>query len=395
MDYYDVTVVGAGVCGLIVSQKIAEQGYRVCVIEAKQDVGIETKCSALYSVRGIKKLGLKLEDALILNVIRGGRFFSPSGKTITAHSNKDRAFVVEKKLFDKFLAREAAKSGVEFKFKTIAVEAKIDNEVKLKTEGLHHNIIKSKILVLAEGVKRRISKNLGFKSYNRFVSACRVEIDKAEIDEDIAEMYFTNKYAKGFYAWLLHRGETCEIGIGVERGDPWYYLMKFIRENSIANRKIKGKSFLEIARGFIPTDYPSECVRDRVAIVGDACAQNKASTGGGVVTGGICANILANACIKALENENFSKKFLKKEYKDKWREEIGKELEIHAMLREGFNSLSDEEIDTLFEIAISENLQDVLIKLPDTDRPSEFLNEIAKNDKLIEKFQRILNISIS
>ena len=214
MDYYDVTVVGAGVCGLIVSKKIAEQGYRVCVIEAKQDVGIETKCSALYSVRGIKKLGLKLEDVLILNVIRGGRFFSPSGKTITAHSNKDRAFVVEKKLFDKFLAREAAKSGVEFKFKTIAVKAKIDNEVKLKTEGLHHNIVKSKILVLAEGIKRRISKNLGFKSYNRFVSACRVEIDKAEIDEDIAPGIFLGGEGLGIPVESLEPFARCPGQVG-------------------------------------------------------------------------------------------------------------------------------------------------------------------------------------
>ncbi|RLG56892.1 MAG: hypothetical protein DRN95_06235 [Candidatus Hydrothermarchaeota archaeon] len=385
---YDVAIIGGGVCGLIAGKEIAKESYDVCIIEEHQDAGIPTHCSALYSIRGLKQVGIRLEDELIANIIRGGRFYSPSGKEIFAYSKQDRAIVAEKKMFDKYLARETARAGAEIKFRTIAKDVEISDEVKVKVEGLHKGLIKSKLLINAEGLRRRIAKKLGFKTFEKFVTACRVEVEKIEVEEDVAEMYLGNKFAHGFYAWILPKGDVYEVGLGTAKGNPWDYLLEFMKNN----KKIKGKSMLEVARGFIPTDYPSESVKERVLLVGDVCAQNKATTGGGVVTGGICAKVAGKACVKALSEENFSKDFLKREYEDRWREEIGKELEIHAMLREGFNSLSDEEIDMLFDIAMSENLQDVLIKLPDTDRPSEFLNEIAKNNKLIEKFQRILNI---
>jgi len=136
MDY-DVVIVGGGPIGLIAAKEIAGAGYKACVIEEHQEIGYPVQCSGLYSISGLKALGLTLNESIISNTIKGGRFCSPLGKEFTAYSNVERARVVEKKLFDKYLAKRAARAGAEFKLKTEVKTVAINNGVTVKTDGIY------------------------------------------------------------------------------------------------------------------------------------------------------------------------------------------------------------------------------------------------------------------
>ncbi|NOZ82821.1 MAG: hypothetical protein GXN98_03255, partial [Euryarchaeota archaeon] len=94
---------------------------------------------------------------------------------------------------------------------------------------------------------------------------------------------------------------------------------------------------------------------------------------------------------RALEEEDFSAGFLKQAYERRWREELLKELEAHALLRELMVKLEDEELDRLFRLAIQEDLPSLMVKFPDTDRPSEFLRELMQN----QRFARFLEQALS
>jgi geranylgeranyl reductase family protein len=394
--YYDVIVIGGGPAGLIAAKKVASAGFKVCVIEEHQEIGYPSKCSGLFSVSGLKSLKLDLDPSLISTTIKGGRFYSPEGREIVAYSDVERARVVERKLFDKFLAREAARAGAEIKLRTRADKVNIGSNVSVHIKGVEGRAeLQSAILVGADGVGSNVARWVGMKTPSKVVAAAQVEVEEAEVEPDIAEVYFGREYAPNFYGWILPKGEVYEVGVGVrapEGKTPMQYLKKFIAEHPIAKRKITGKSFLEVNIGAIPVGYPVETARERVLLVGDAAGQTKASTGGGVITGGIAAQIAGSACIKALEEEDFSADFLRREYEDKWQKELGLELRVHAALRELFDSLSDDDLEYLFQLAIDEKVSELMVKYRDTDRPSEFVRELLKKERMVDALQKFLDV---
>jgi digeranylgeranylglycerophospholipid reductase len=394
---YDVVIIGGGPCGLIASREIARNGNRVLIIEEHQEIGYPVQCSGLYSVSGLKTLGLKIGKDLIANTIKGGRFFSPSCKEILAYSDKERARVVEKKLFDKYLAREAARAGVEIKLKTRALGLKREKDIHVSIDGPGgREKIKSPLVIGADGVRSNVARWCGLETPEKIVAAAQVEVEDVEVESDVAEMYFGREYAPNFYAWILPKGEVYEVGVGVRNGSapPRKYLEKFIRQHPVASKKIKGKSIIEFNMGGFPLAVSKNTVSDGIMIVGDAAGQTKASTGGGVITGGIASMIAGAAANKALEARDYSEEFLRREYELKWKEELGFELKVHEALRNMFDSMSDEQLDSLFDLAIEAHVNEIMVKYSDTDRPSEFLRELLAEERMLEVMQKFLDFPL-
>jgi geranylgeranyl reductase family protein len=394
MDF-DCIVIGGGSAGLLASREIASTGHSVCVIEEHQEIGYPVKCSGLFSISGLKELGIKPKQSFVSSTIKGGRFYSPSGEELLAYSDKERAHVVERKLFDKHLAREAIRAGAKIKLRTRATDIKADGKVKVAVDGLEgEETLKSYLLIGADGIGSNVARARGIKTPKKVVACAQIEVENAEIEDDIAEMYFGREYAPNFYAWILPKGDVYEVGVGGRGKEhtPIELLKKFISDHPIASKKIKSESMLEVNIGGIPLGYPEETIADRTMIVGDAASQVKSSTGGGVITGGIAARIAGRAAVKALDEKEFSKEFLKREYEDKWKSEIGSELRAHFTLREIFDNLGDEDLDELFKIANEEDIPKLMVQFENTDRPSEFVKELLKNERMLEKLQDFMDL---
>ncbi len=394
---YDVVIVGGGPCGLIAGREIARGGYRVVIVEEHQEIGYPVQCSGLYSISGLKSLDLNPSEDIIASTIKGGRFYSPSGREIFAYSNTERARVVEKKLFDKYLAREAARAGAEIRPKTRVLGLERGRELSIKIEGPDGGEeLKSHLVIGADGVRSNVARWCGLPLPKKIVAAAQVEIDEVEVEDDVAEMYFGRDYAPNFYAWVLPKGDVCEVGVGVRGGSmpPRKYLEKFMREHPIASKKIKGKSILEVNLGGFPLSVSEKTVSRGVMIVGDAAGHTKASTGGGVITGGIAARIAGTAAIKSLEANDYSEEFLRREYQDKWEKEIGFELKVHEALRNMFDSLSDAQLDSLFDLAIEARVNEIMVKYQDTDRPSAFVRDLMADERMVEVMQKFLDFPL-
>lgn len=390
---YDVIIVGGGPVGLIASKEIAGAGYSVCVIEEHQEIGYPVQCSGLYSIRGLKTLGLTLDDSIISNTIKGGRFYSPAGKEFTAYSNLERARVVEKKLFDKYLAKESSMAGAELKLKTEVTGVACGKEVRVSTSGIYgEETLASRLIIGADGVRSTVARQLGLKTPKKIVAGIQVEVDKVDTEKDTAEVYFGRRYAPNFYAWILPKDGTYEVGLGVRKAEAPLkeYLRRFMKQHPVASKKILSKSIVEMNLGAFPVAGAEKTVAERTLIVGDAAGHVKASTGGGVITGGIAARIAGKACVKALEEENYSYSFLKEHYEDKWKAEIGLELQVHEALRGLFDSLSDEELEGFFDLAIDERIDELMVKYQDTDKPSQFVKELFKKERVLKAFEKYL-----
>ena len=58
-EYFDVAVIGAGSSGLIAAHEVAKYGLRVVVLEEDGIVGRPERCAGLYSVEGLRRIGVE------------------------------------------------------------------------------------------------------------------------------------------------------------------------------------------------------------------------------------------------------------------------------------------------------------------------------------------------
>ncbi len=386
----DAVVVGGGPAGLIAARDLAGAGYRVVVVEEHPEIGVPVQCSGLFSLRGLRELELAPPEDAVCGVIRGGRFHSPGGEVLTAHSPQDRALVVERHAFDRYLAAQAIDAGAELMLSTRVRKVQVSSqEAGIALPG---RVLKAHLIIGADGVRSIVARSCGLYSRPELVGAAQLELRAEAQEEDIADLFFGREWAPGFYAWVLPKGDNLLAGVGVSgvRRTPLSYLRHFL-EHHPAVRHLNPGRCIALHRGCIPVSLPRATCGDRVLLAGDAGSFVKASTGGGVITGGISARLAAEAAIRALEEEDFSASFFRESYERRWREELLRELEAHALLRELMLSLGDREIDRLFRLAIDEDLPAIMVRFPDTDRPSEFLRELMNNQRLAGFLQQVLS----
>jgi len=162
-------------------------------------------------------------------------------------------------------------------------------------------------------------------------------------------------------------------------------LDKFVDENFPRSRRADRKTGLITTGGPIP----KTCLQSFMA-VGDAAGQTKPTTGGGVVTGGICALVAARAAATALERQDTSLKLLSNLYEFEWRKLLGSEFSKMSTARRIYNMLSDSTLDELFKIVLKENLTEEIESSGDIDFQSSILTKLAKKPSVMKIVPRIV-----
>lgn len=81
MNNYDIAVVGAGPVGSTFARYMAEEGFKVGLMERKRKIGVPLQCAGLVGKK-IKKLNV-LPDEFVLNKVCGAHLHSPSGEVLS------------------------------------------------------------------------------------------------------------------------------------------------------------------------------------------------------------------------------------------------------------------------------------------------------------------------
>ncbi|MCE7699035.1 MAG: NAD(P)/FAD-dependent oxidoreductase, partial [Methanobacterium paludis] len=111
MSNYDIVVVGAGPVGSTFARYMAEEGFKVGIMERKKEVGVPLQCAGLVGKK-IKKLNI-VPDEFILNKVYGAYLHSPSGTVLSVSKKEPEAYVLDRVAYDKFLAELAVDKGAE------------------------------------------------------------------------------------------------------------------------------------------------------------------------------------------------------------------------------------------------------------------------------------------
>ena len=295
---------------------------------------------------------------------------SPSGyefKLDESHAGSEVGYVLERHLFDKALARDAAAAGAKIMMRTSCTGVIRENGklVGIKAKSMGEKIeIRAKAIVAADGYESQVGRWAGIDTklgMNDIDSCLQYRMVNADVDPEYCEFNIGTSIAPGGYLWIFPKGNgVANVGIGVmaklcKDAEPKKYLDKFIAEDP----RFKNSQPVEVVAGMVSICPGLDCaVGDNVILVGDAARIIDPITGGGICHAcrtGMYAGLVLTECAK---KGDFSKKALMP-YEKMWRDRMEDKLYRNWMAKERLAELDDKTIDELVKLISGSDIKEV------------------------------------
>ncbi|MGF3523300.1 MAG: NAD(P)/FAD-dependent oxidoreductase, partial [Candidatus Bathyarchaeia archaeon] len=341
----------------------------VSVFEEHPQVGVPSHCAGHLSIKSLKNLGLyPLPKNVLENEFSGANFYSPNGTKFTVCLSKPVTCVVNRELFDKYLAEKAQAMGVKYfvssRVSSLIIEDAYVRGVRVTKHGQPDDQVKANIVIDAEGVSARLLRQTGLSPFSRdhLIYAVEAELENVcNVKEHEVEVYVGNDYAPGFYAWLIPRLDgTAKLGLAVKKGNPKEFLQRLVRKHPVVSKQLCNARFLRINFHAIPLGGPiKKAYANGFLAVGDCASQVKSTTGGGVIFSVTCARIAAEVASHALKAGDVSEASLQM-YRQRVQDAFGFDSKIMLKLRDFFNKLSDEQLNNALNFAKKTGLASAL-----------------------------------
>lgn len=397
MRDFDVAVIGAGPAGSTVAYELARAGWSVLLAEEHHKVGNPVQCAGLVSHRVLEMAGTQ---KMVTHRLGGASIWSPSMKRLQFQAGETRAYVLSREELDFLLAERAAKAGAEVEsgWRFDGLErapggASGGFVLEFKTfEG--QTRVKVKLLVGADGVSSTVARSLRLRRPIEILPAYETEIPFGDADPEEVEIYTGSAIAPGFFGWSVPDG-TGNIRVGVamkaRRGmvalDGYRNLIRIMEKRY--GRPLP-RPIGMIVSG-IPVGMVPRTSTDGGLLVGDAAAQVKPLSGGGIFTGMRCAQILGGVASQALSQGDLSGARLG-EYDRLWKDELGQEFDRALFFRRLFVKLSDTDLDRLIGILGERKLLSTIVAFGDIDFPTLTARELLRQSpSLLRLFPKALS----
>lgn len=379
---YDAIIAGAGPAGLLAATRIAEGGNNVLVLEEHKRIGEPDHCAGLLSSSGLESLNLKPPDEAVQNLVTGARIFAPSGDSILIERGQREAIVIDRRRFDLWLSEIARKKGVD-----ITTESKVKEITSSKADT---RLIKTpaqtyetKVCLIAEGARSVLSKSAGFPiiSKRSRLPAYQYEVKGVDIEEDLVEMFYGRQFAPGFFAWIIPlRDGRARVGLA-STSKSKVRLDSALKHHPIISERMKGAEKVRGLGGIVLVGKPvSRLSSDGLAIVGDTAGMVKATTGGGIVIGGLTARIAGESVASALQQGVVTAKTLSK-YDKLCKSRYYRELQTMYLAQKALTSLTDKGLDSVVRDAQAMGLLETVRKEGDMDLQGRVIRKLLSNPR--------------
>jgi len=371
MDDYDIVVAGGGPVGCFVAEQLALKGRHVAVFEEHRTVGEPVHCAGLVTQR-VFDITKCSHTGIVQNKIYGAYIHSPAGSTITIGGEHVHGLVINRQRFDETLSQNAQTTGAELLTGCKVVSAKKqENYITLTIQQNAQTLtVRCNILIGADGPHSSIRKIFGFPHPIEMLQGIGAELSDTALDPRFVHIFVGRTVAPGFFAWIIPtnvHGTTARIGlcIGKQSNHPLQPYFTTLLQQPL----LDGTTMMKRFGGAIPLSPLKKTVDDHVMLVGDAAAQVKPTSGGGIYPGLLCAAQCAIVAEEALQKQQFDEEFLKR-YHRRWTKEIGRELSLGMRFRKIFTSLTDEQLNKYLEKLNNKKTIDVINTHGDIDYPS-------------------------
>ena len=350
----DVLIVGGGPGGLFMAARLAGRGVRTVVCEEHARVGDPVHCTGVLSSDSFSRFDLPLTATL--NHLTDVRFVSPGGIPVDYSTPSPIATVIDRPVFDRALADRALAAGAEIRSgaRVIALEADAAG-VRATVGG---EIVQARLTVLACGAQYAFQQRFGFGLPSTYLHTAQRELP-ADVMPSV-ELHFGRDVAPGGFAWAVPvvrpEGFFVRIGVMAARDAPGCYRRMLERVGDrwgVSNRDLPPR--LKI----LPLGAIDRTYADRLLAIGDAAGLVKPTTGGGIHYSILSASIAADVALDALASDRLSAASLAT-YERRWRAELADEFVAQQALRDVATDLSDQAIDSFFELAHTDGIMPIV-----------------------------------
>lgn len=382
----DVIIVGSGPAGSHCAKKLAQAGLDVKVFDRRNEVGAPKRCGEGLDKKAEQLIG-RIPDRCIAQKIRGARVYAPNGKHLEAPGE---GYVLERKVFDKWLATEAAKAGADIRAGTLVRELIVDGGV---VKGIRGEIdgdpfeARTKLVIAATGAESPLPKQAGIDTTVslKLIDTCyQYEMVGVKSDPNFIHVYMGNALAPRGYGWIFCKGNTtANVGIGVipHETNPKVYLDRFVATHP----DVKDASIIEVNAGGVPVGgMLQNMVSDGFIVCGEAAHHVNPIHGGGIKEALISGQIAAEVAADCLKKNDISRKALEP-YNDGWWKERGGHVRKVEKAREVIEKMTDDDFNLLVDVLRPNDVIELT-----QGKPEAFLRVIAKNPQLLKFAQYLM-----
>jgi len=306
IEHTEVLVVGAGPAGTSTAQRLAEEGVEVLVIERREIVGNPAQCGECIPNWGEVigafdhlendqwlRSAFEFPDRIKLARLDWMRVFSPSMKCWGFELD---AFSAHRPQFDGLLAERALSAGAKIRvscaLKKIQSQPKLKREIYVTSNGRYT----ADYVVDASGSLANVGRlRRGHDSMVR--PADQVPTMFAQVQGDLPDTFdvFLGSVAPSGYGWIIPKGDTANVGIGVRAGKLGDVMLKQHLDKFCEKMDFEVLSW---GGGWIPMGGPvKQMVDGNVLAVGDAAGLVMPSNGGGISQAMISGKFAADAIL--------------------------------------------------------------------------------------------------
>ncbi len=371
---YDVVVVGAGPVGAIAAKYAAKNGARTLLIEEHAGIGSPVQCTGLISTASLAECEIE-EGNFVLAKMKGAFVYSSNCEELKVEGKDVKAYVIDRKIFDRALAERSLDAGVDLLLRTRFIGME-QGKISVISNGEKKDI-QVGIVIGADGIQSSVGRAAGLPRCEKILSGIQFEAPYAAKDPEFVEIFTGNDIAPGFFAWAVPFRGLARIGLAKSTGaQATYYLEKLLKHPVVASRYRGSRT--ELVMGGIPLGSPAKTTTEDVMLVGDAAGQVKPTSGGGIYMGAVCAKIAGEVAARASRKETRLS-----EYEKRWRSAVGRELGIGMRIHKSLGKLSDENLNEFVAFLNKPEVREAITEYGDMDHPSVLLQKlISRGDKV-------------
>ncbi len=358
----ELVVVGAGPAGSYTAKTAAENGVQVLLIERNPEIGLPLRCAEGVTTE-IEQY-VEIDRRWVCAAVSGMILYGPDGTELrlSVSERDEMGYTVDRGLFDKALAQQAAHAGADVRVKTRASgvihDAGYVTGVYATDASGEPMRILADVVVGADGVESKVGQWGGIDTRLPLpdVGICaQFLMCDIDVNAEYFETYFGDQIAPKGFAWIFPKGrDSANVGLGISgdtSGENYRaldYLNAFVR-TKFPHGEILGRMY-----GAVPLSGPVyETVANGLLLVGDAARHVNPLNGGGILYalhgGALAGEVIA----KAVHEKDVSKRRLR-EYERRWRRAFGGVLEAGLKMKKILLQLDNQDLMHFFQSVAGE-----------------------------------------
>lgn len=352
MTDFDVIVVGGGPAGSIAAYESAKAGLKTILLEKDRDIGTPVRCGEAVGEDGIEPF-LKPDPQWIAANIKRARLVSPSDISVEVDLPISNGLILHRNLFDFALAQMAAQAGAEIQTKAYVDGLKTSEGKVVGVEYQHFGERKSlsaKIVIGADGVESRVGRMAGLRTALKLKdtgSGYQITAGNVEVDQDLIDFYFGQRWAPGGYLWIFPKGDgMANIGLGLVGMPTRENSAKEMLDRFMAERFPQASVLTAVAGGIPLSHTLKKITSDGLMLIGDAARMVNPVSGGGIVSGMVSGRIAGQVAAAAIDRGDVSEKGLKT-FPKRWHKEVGRNYERAYRISQSIRELTDDQFNNM------------------------------------------------